>query len=299
MYFIYLGEESPAQLSFKYGFIADYFSEHIKLPLNSISSHIKVLAFMLILFILWAGIRSIGILILIFTTKDRNKFLWEFSLGAILTLIFCTAFASFYSVKIVDHHGKFLLDGSFDALQFPRAAFYFVSLAGVTGIVYCFIKIKNKYVLGSIALLSAAWCLITLVNFIVTNKTSPYPRSEPWIQEVRETLQKAGPGLLAVNPKKTYYTVPLAASDAGNFWIAFGRDHAGYNSSLKNGYRQDVFSDLVSGSPDKQRAALQRMKSEKVELLIFTPGEEQCAASLLNRNMIAPIPGSNWVYRVK
>lgn len=299
---ICMGADSGGKTYFEYGFMADMFAEWYKRSSNGILNNIIIVALIICTYLVWLGIKLIGLSALI---KSKMPRLREIFTGGVLSLVGVSLLASFLHMVITDEHGRVIKDNTFNIDQFIRSDFYILGIVAIIGLLYLLFSagLKQKY-RNVLLTFSAIWCALSLTTLISYGKTF-YGRWEKpgqhiaWYDDNFSELKtgKYDDGLIVVNPVLPYYGVMLASSDHGKYWSAMDQTGINYNSTVKNKYRWEIFKQLLD-SPNEN--FLIRLKSEGVKYVITTPEDYsrfvQITASY--PQYVHKVKETKWIYQL-
>jgi len=281
---------------FEYGYLTGHFGAMFGRSSHGLINNIIVLGLILCLFVVWAGVRVLGLAELY---RSKNGILNEFLIGTIASLSGAMLVASFLHMGVYDGQGRLLVDGTFDVEQFLRSAFYLITVVSTIGVLYLLFsdlpRGKFRFVLFSIL---GVWCCLSLTT-ISYNKMCKQADCPPnaWYNDNYQLLKtgKFNDGLIVVNPAASSYGIMMASSDYGKYWTAMGRP--GDNCTIKNAYRWAVVRELLD-TPNVNY--LTQMKSEGVKYIISTPVDSanfMTISNLYPKNL-HKMKETKWIYEL-
>lgn len=297
IYKICMDQSSGGHNYFKYGFLAQLFGSWYGRKPAGLANNLVILAFILLSYLLWMGLRLVGLCGLI---KSKMPQLSEYVSASIFSLIGATIMASFLRIETLNGKGQVISDNTFNSLGFIRSSFYIISIIATIGIL-CLVyasNLKRVYVNVIIAV-TAIWCGLSLVSTLkVLWPNEPCP-PVAWYYENYNQLKtgRFDDGLIVINPAQSYYGIMLSSSDLGQYWSCVDRSGTSYNASTKNEYRWDMFQNLLQRPSDD---LLQKMKSDGVKYIITTPVD---SAKIANASSQFPlrlekVQDTRWIYRI-
>lgn len=292
-----MGAPSGAVSYFKYGYLAELFAGWYHRSSAGAMNNLIIIGLIVFAYLFWLSIRLLGVVALVKTKQSR---LIELLTGGVVALIGATVLASFLRFDSTDGNGHIFTDNTFNVQGFIRAAFYILTIASVTGILYLLYGglMQKKYING-VAVLIALWCGISLVSLVSVVPDNNCEHSV-WYDENYKELSsgKYNDGLIAVNPAVSYYGIMIASSDQGRYWTAMDRSSANYNCTIINQYRWQLFQQLLK-TPDAK--FLEQMKREGVKYIITTPADSAQFSAIGHSfsSNIRKVANTGWIYELQ
>ena len=294
---ICMGQASGGKNFFEFGYLVQLFGGWFGRSNKGLSNTLIIMAMMPFTYILWMGIRILGLLMLI---KSKNHRLNELFVGMAFTLWGTSILASFLHMQIMGNDGRLLMDNTFNIDQFIRSGFYIMTIAATIGLLSLIYggHLKPRLLTGLYIALGL-WCTLTLTSLIYAARQHKKDCSPiAWYDENYQLLKagKCNDGLIVVNPTTQYYGSLLASCDYGRYWSVI--DAKSYNLSIKNEYRWNLFQEMLVDPGEKQ---LVQMKNEGVKYLIATPVEAAKIAeiSTLFPQHLHKMKDATWVYELE
>ncbi len=280
--------------SFRVGYLPTYFARLA--GVNGEGWHVLVIGSFVgvAVFVVWGSIRWSGIAVLCCLKESPSlvRRRREAAIATVVTLFGCSLLAT--TTSLTARGG--VIDTSFDLNQFPRMAFFLISIFGVAG-VGAFLasrKIPPIYRRAGLAVVGL-WCSLAAVPLVLNNLRHPPPSAtfNRWLASVRGELKERKPVRMAIDPSKLYPGLLLTASDLTPFWVA----QQGMRESATTQWRADSFFDALSPQPERQAAACAVFNSQGVDAVIATPETEQQVERFARRCDYRRMFRQRWIWR--
>ncbi len=295
VYKVFLTVQTGATMCLKFGYLIDYFGELLHRPASTVTQKAIIMGAIIVILLLWVGIRLAGLWGLY---KSGTRRLKELATGSITAMLAAVVVALILHIDHTDGHGHILRDGTFDVQQFIRASYYLLTVAAGVGMMYLFLNYSTKpYYKRPFVYVSAVWFLCALIA-LVTNLRYDKPQADyTWFNENYKELKtgKYNDGLITVNPFEKFHGIMLSSSDMGTYWTAMAQGNGGYNSTLKNSYRWQMFNDVLQKQDDLSIAAL---KKEGVKYVFSTPEDSTIFSGISQKypGKFQKAAGTKWIY---
>jgi len=264
---VFLGQHAGGRTFFRFGYLTQLFGGWYGRNSTGAGNTLIILCLIPITYLLWLGIRLVGLLTLVKAGKPR---LSELFTGMFTAMLGATILAAFLHMEVAGNDGHLLEDKTFDSEQFIRSAFYIATIVATIGMLHLIYatQLKKNY-LNTLFVVIACWCCLSFTALVYAARAHKKDCGPiAWYDDNYNLLKtgKYDSGLIAINPSLQYFGSMLAASDYGKYWCAV--DAGGYNQSVKNEYRWILFQNLLQ-TPDIKY--LDQMKNEGVKYIIATP----------------------------
>jgi hypothetical protein len=176
LYKICFGYPALSKISFRYGYLTEFFGDLYHRSSQGVRNNAIMLGLILVTFLLWLGIRLVGLVGLL---RAKNRTYSEFFIGSVFSLIGTTVFALFIRMVAIDAHGKLLRDVTFDVQQFIRSAFYIVTVVSAVGILYLIFSLSIKATRYVLIAGTFGWC--SLAFAAIASRPLPEVKSDQWV----------------------------------------------------------------------------------------------------------------------
>jgi hypothetical protein len=290
---------STISSSFGFGYLPRYFAGLFKI--SGGGPRVLVIGTLagLALIGLWGAIRWFGIAFLFWGLdriglKERGQ---EAAVATVAALLACSAVAT--CLNIVQHRGVALnsqaetTDQGFNLLQFPTAAFFMVSVFGLTGLLGWILSQQGVMRRVSISVVGV-WCLLAAISLVLANTHAPKTIDDNWLKAVLQEIGNSNHGLMAIDPSLSYPGLSITSADVGPFWVA--QNHINKTAAIS--YRWKVFDDALSGDATRQISACEKLKDEGVDTLIATVETESQIENFSRVCDFQRPAGNRWVWHL-
>ena len=294
---ICMGQSPSGVTYFKYGYLTHLFGIWMKRSSVGFINNLIILGLIPVVYLIWIGIRLVG---MAYMARSKNRLFIEFFFGGVFSLLLSTLLASFLHIEIRDDQNRVVIDNTFNVDQFLRSEFFILNILSSIGLLYLLFSAELSLGKRRVLLVGCVvWCGLAATTLLVSGKWSMLSPRDEWYYENYSVLKsgKLNDGLIAVNPALQYYGIMLASSDLGTYWSAMDQSSGNYNSTKKNKYRWELFSQLLSG---KREQELQTMKQDGVKYIVSTPIDSAQFGALHRAypQLIAKVPDAEWIYRL-
>jgi hypothetical protein len=279
---------------FSLGYLPRYFAALAGLSPETPGVVVKGLLIAAAVYLVWAGMRLVGGALLLRLRDERVlvSSRREIVLGSVAALAAGVFMATVLAIPRRDERGLLIGDESFNLQQFPRAAFLFISIVGVSGIIAWFLAVhRTRAERMALTLLVGTWSLLALVGLWMGRGLPPQASRDGWLSEARREMLSLRPELAAIDPtdRRSLY---LAASDVGWFWVS----QTLFVMSSRHSERWAMFSSLLSGTDAARSEACRAMWRDGVDALIALPAQTVAIERFSRECGFARPPGTRWVW---
>ena len=256
---------------FSLGYLPKHFAGLAGISPESPGVLVKGLTIAAGVYFVWSGVRVLGGALLVWLRDDgllvsarRGT-----ALGSLAALGVGLFVATVLAIPRRDEGGIIIGDESFNLMQFPRAAFLFISIVGVSGILAYFASVpRSRRKRMALILTVGTWSVLALTGLSMHAGSMPRATRDEWLTEARAEMVSLRPQLAAIDPTDTR-SLYLAASDVGWFWVS--QTHFVTNS--RHSERWAAFSAVFSGTFAARSEACRVMRRDGVDAVVALPAQ--------------------------
>lgn len=279
---------SSAKFVFEPGYIVTHFGNG---TFNGISSLIKPLAIAAAALFIWFNIR----LLIVAGLKDR--LIKSLTVTAVLTLAVCLVLLATLRIKSFNGDGVFMIDTSFDLLQFTRSSFIYIAMS--FGVFYVMLSTGNL-VMKTWLKKTVHFALIIWISIVIlTSIPSQIAMHEaviqrPWDTEVIDELKKHPDSKKAMVSSVEYSGQFITAHDIGPFYTCLKDREGGYTYAFDYLDRYDRLQSFI----DKNEPSnyLEELKENKVTILVANPQNISNFLALTNDKVLKRVDNTKWLF---
>jgi hypothetical protein len=280
-------------VSFSFGYLAEVYA-----GLAGMEGMLPGLAVLLIMFVIWGGIRFLGLFFLVKSDNAKINSSNSIVVGLIISMLCCFMMGMIFEINYVDGNGKVLYTGIQDLEQFIRGSYGLLTVVTIAGFLYFIHGEVSKNMRRASIAVTTIWCLLTLMS---THQRSVESRSLniPWYAEVEHEIDVLDAKLAATHPSSIYSGQFLAATGMCDFWVAVRAKVGGYNLSNVNAWRYEIMDHCLSSDSTEQVQAYHKLLENKVDVLVASPETKGQLALFARRNNLELPADFKWVYPLR
>lgn len=270
------------------GYIVEHFGGS---TYSGLSSLIKPLVMASLALVVWLNIRSMMFLGL------RNKLVRSISLTTILSLGVCIAILSILRIKSFNSVGEFMIDTSFDLLQFTRSTFIYITIA--YGVFYVLLSYDELYVKSWVkkttTILIVLWAAIVVCLSIpaqVAMHKSVIER--PWDKEVVNELKRYPGEKKAMTSSIEYSGQFVTAHDIGPFYTCLKDREGGYTYAYDFIDRYERLNTFLEEQGPK--TYIEELKRNQVKILVANPQNITNFIALTDEGLLKRVDNTKWLF---
>jgi|GEM_PF-3353675 len=284
---------SSASFTFEPGYLINYFGS---LAFGEGTGGIKGILTMIVVMIIWGGIRWIGFFGLPKHKENFERTALLSGLGA--GLLVAIAIGCLFKIYSHDLEGNIVDDSSFDILQFARSFFIYLSIFASIGLTALLLHAwENRVLKLSYFTLAIGWAVIALANFSIRASKVPSQQKQlSWSTEVVKELKQSDFELVMMKSSLQYSGQFLSAHDIGPWYLSIKNREGGCTYSYVNLDKLELLDELMLPSSSPKESTLNFFRSEGIDLLVATPDTKKRFEELEKLGLVHQKSNKSWLY---
>ena len=279
---------SSAKFVLEPGYIVEHF---VGASYSGLSSLIKPIILASAALLVWLNLRSLMFIGL------RNKIVQSITLTTLISLGVCIAILSLLRIKSFNSAGDFMLDTSFDLLQFTRSTFIYIAIAfGVWYVLMAHaVFVVKPQIKKAVSIVVISWAVV-VIGLSIPSQLAMHNSVivRPWDSEVVNELKRYPVEKKAMTSSIEYSGHFITAHDIGPFYTCLKDREGGYTYAFDYLNRYHRLNDFIHGKYDA--TYLEELKENNVEILVANPKNIALYQKLVQQNVLKQKGDSKWLF---
>jgi hypothetical protein len=292
-YLFYVDQYSNVKFVFSPFYLEEYFNGLANLSWNTTIDIFKGLLVFLITFVIWIGIKFIGIIWLY--RENRSYLLYPFLLCFFIILFL----ASTFRINIVNSEGIILHDISYDLMQFFKFYLLGVTLISVAGFLRIFMNYRSFSYWKRLLFFATILIYFILSYSSLISMCFPVKQmqEDKWAKDVNYELQQAKPNLCITQPSNDYSGQLVSAYDNVSFYISIDNRIGGVTTTFRGDLSRKKLKQFLSSEDfSQQKEILLFFQQKKVDCIIANPNTEDALNKMVQNKLLSKKSNYKWLY---